>query len=118
MIADSTAAQSLHVVSTPHYCELPVDAIRVEDRHRSDLGDIRMLADSIDTLGLMLTSVRVERVIPAAEWLRLVEDAGLVEERRRRQVHEAWMRRRAVEAPWFAQLAQQMGLGLALGVAA
>lgn len=49
----TAAAQSLHIVSTPHYCELPVDAIRVEDRHRSDLGDIRMLADSIDTLGLI-----------------------------------------------------------------
>lgn len=61
--------------------------------------------------------VRVERSIPMAEWVR-PEDAELVEERRRRQLHEGWMRRRAVEAPWFAQLAQQMGLGLALGVAA
>lgn len=37
---------------------------------------------------------------------------------RRRDVHEAWMRRRAAETPWFAQLAREMGLGIALGVAA
>lgn len=33
--------------------ELPVADIRVEDRHRKDLGDIRELAESIDTLGLI-----------------------------------------------------------------
>jgi len=37
---------------------------------------------------------------------------------RRREAHEAWMRRRAAETPWFAQLAREMGLGIALGVAA
>lgn len=80
-----------------------VESVSSGGRHRSD-----------GRPQLVLTSVRVEWVIPAAEWLR-PEDA---EERRRRQLHEAWMRRRAAEAPWFAQMAQQMGLGLALGVAA
>lgn len=79
-----------------------VDQVSSSGRHRADRPK------------LVLASIRVERVIPAAEWLR-PEDA---EERRRRQLHEAWMRRRAAEAPWFAQMAQQMGLGLALGVAA
>jgi len=33
-------------------------------------------------------------------------------------VHELWCQRRAAESPIFAQLAREMGLGLALGVAA
>lgn len=33
--------------------ELRIDAIICEGRHRSDLGDIRSLADSIDTIGLI-----------------------------------------------------------------
>ena len=53
---------------------------------------------------LMLTSVRVERVISAAEV--------------RPGIYEQWMSRRASEAPLFARLAAEMGLGHALGVAA
>lgn len=44
--------------------------------------------------------------------------AASTEERRRAAVYESWMERRAVEAPFFARLAAEMGLGYALGVAA
>ena len=47
------SAEVISLVPTPHFCELPIASIRVEDRHRTDLGDLRSLADSIDTIGLI-----------------------------------------------------------------
>lgn len=47
------SADILSIVPTPHYCELPVDVIHVDGRHRTDLGDIKSLADSIDDIGLI-----------------------------------------------------------------
>lgn len=67
--------------------------------------------------------VRMERVIPAAEWV--IPEACVLdmsrpvrEAVRRHVIHKQWCDRRAAEAPWFAELAREMGLGLALGVAA
>lgn len=54
--------------------------------------------------------VRVERSIPLAEWVR--------PEPARPSIYEAWLSRRASEAPLFARLAAEMGLGHALGASA
>ncbi|RIU10079.1 hypothetical protein D2E94_10890 [Mycobacteroides abscessus] len=37
----------------PHYCELPISEIIVQGRHRADLGDIKALAESIESIGLI-----------------------------------------------------------------
>ncbi|MFV8169883.1 ParB/RepB/Spo0J family partition protein [Mycolicibacterium peregrinum] len=46
-------AEIISIVKTPHYCELPISEIVVQGRHRSDLGDIKALAESIQSLGLI-----------------------------------------------------------------
>jgi ParB-like chromosome segregation protein Spo0J len=41
------------LVETPHFCQVHIDKIIVEDRHRYDLGDIKSLAESIESIGLI-----------------------------------------------------------------
>jgi ParB-like chromosome segregation protein Spo0J len=47
------SADVISIIQTPHFCELHIDQIRTDGRHRTDLGDIKGLASSIEDLGLI-----------------------------------------------------------------
>lgn len=53
MAVDMSNVVSITRSDTPHYCELPISEIVVQGRHRADLGDIKALAESIESIGLI-----------------------------------------------------------------
>lgn len=53
MAVDMSNVVSITRSDSPHYCELPISEIIVQGRHRADLGDIKALAESIESIGLI-----------------------------------------------------------------
>lgn len=76
---DTPIPPSLNLkVDTPHLCELRIGQIRVEGRHRANLGDIKSLADSIAALGLIHPIVITpdHRLVAGERRLAAVESLG------------------------------------------